>query len=112
MLKKQREKTEKVKDVAYYVQKIKDLQEGVRSTSVMVQNDISCTEVWSSGSDDEVVRKATHGRCLMVKTANMKNSNVDSQATVAEQVTSVFRNNKILTPNHLIIDEISRYYRI
>lgn len=102
-----------MKDVAYYAKKIKDLQEGVRNISFMVNNNDGTTEVWSSGSDEEEVCRPTHVRCLMARTTKVKNSSADTQLSTAKQVASIIHNYNILNPaNQIIIDEISRDYRI
>ncbi|KAI3700158.1 hypothetical protein L2E82_44777 [Cichorium intybus] len=72
LLQKQTEKKEQVKDEAYYAKKIANLKKVDASTiksAFVVQEDskYGAVEVWSTDSDDEEVRKPTHGRCLMVK---------------------------------------------
>ncbi|KAI3496474.1 hypothetical protein L1887_38838 [Cichorium endivia] len=71
LLRKQTEK-EQVKDEAYYAKKIADLKKedaSIIKSAFVVQedNEYGVVEVWSTDSDDEEVRKPTHGRCFVVK---------------------------------------------
>ena len=73
VLRRKQENEEKVKDEAYYAQKIANLKIKKPATNVLVVENVNSDsegnmEVWSSGSDDEEMRRPTHGAkavCLM-----------------------------------------------
>ncbi|KAI3523775.1 hypothetical protein L1887_02171 [Cichorium endivia] len=72
LLRRQNEKKEKEKDEAYYVQKIEELRKKDKSTAkpafvVQEDDEDGMVEVWLTDSEDDEVRKPTHGRCLMVQ---------------------------------------------
>ncbi|KAI3510498.1 hypothetical protein L1887_17545 [Cichorium endivia] len=81
LLRKQNEKKEQVKDEEYYAKKIADLKKDDASTAksaFMVQEDseYGVVEVWSTDSDDDEVRKPTHGRCFVVKGRQLRTQGV------------------------------------
>ena len=70
MLRKMHEKKENLKDEAYYAQTIEELKKKnahVAKPAFVVQHGDGMVEVWSSDSEDEEVRRPSHGKCLMVE---------------------------------------------
>ena len=66
MLRKKEEKKEKVKDEAYYSEKIEELRAKTKGVSLVAKGETTEEEsgtyqIWSSGSDDEEMRHPTHG---------------------------------------------------
>ena len=66
MLRKKEEKKEKVKDEAYYSEKIEELHAKTKGVSLVAKGESDDEEsgtyqIWSSGSDDEEMRHPTHG---------------------------------------------------
>jgi len=66
------EKKGKVKDEEYYVNKLEEVNKKknppiTKPAFVVQQSDDGMIEVWSSDSEDDEVRRPTHGRCLMVQ---------------------------------------------
>lgn len=69
MLRKQNEKKEQEKDELYYVQTIEDLDKMKLNGKALItgedDSDSGNIEVLSTDSEDDVVRKATHGTCFV-----------------------------------------------
>ena len=64
MLRKREEKKERVKDEAYYVERIEEVRERTKGMSLVakISGDGDGTyQIWSSRSDEEEVRNPTHG---------------------------------------------------
>ncbi|KAL7592770.1 hypothetical protein Lser_V15G32250 [Lactuca serriola] len=66
MLRKKEEKKEKVKDEAYYSEKIEELRAKTKGVSLVAKGETAEEEsgtyqIWSFGSDDEEMRHPTHG---------------------------------------------------
>ncbi|KAI3523847.1 hypothetical protein L1887_02295 [Cichorium endivia] len=71
MLKKANEKKERIKDEAYYTKKLEEVRANTQSLSLIVPNNSDGTyQIWSSGSDDDEIRKPTHGAMFATQTGH------------------------------------------
>ncbi|KAI3496719.1 hypothetical protein L1887_39092 [Cichorium endivia] len=71
MLKKANEKKERVKDEAYYTKKLEEVRAKTQSLSLIAPNNGDGTyQIWSSGSDDDEIRKPTHGAMFAAHTGH------------------------------------------
>ena len=66
MLRKKDEKKSKVKDEAYYAEKLEEVRAKAKGLSLVAKGEMDDDEsgtyqIWSSGSDDEEMRHPTHG---------------------------------------------------
>ncbi|XP_052621484.1 uncharacterized protein LOC128127138 [Lactuca sativa] len=69
MLRKKEEKKEKIKDEAYYSEKIEEIRAKTKGVSLVAKGETDdeksgTYQIWSSGSDDEEMRHPTHGAML------------------------------------------------
>ncbi|KAL4564910.1 hypothetical protein LXL04_028986 [Taraxacum kok-saghyz] len=86
VLRRKQEKVEVVKDEAYYTQKIANLKIKKPTGNAMIVETVHSDsegnmEVWSSGSDDEEMRRPTHGtkaNCFMARSVDSESASSES----------------------------------
>ena len=64
MLRKREEKKDRVKDEAYYVEWLEEVRTRMKAMYLVAKESVDgdgTYQIWSSGSDDEEIRKPTHG---------------------------------------------------
>lgn len=64
MLRKKEEKNERVKDEAYYAEKLEEVRSRAKGVSLIVRGDDEeegTYQIWSFGSDDDEMRNLNHG---------------------------------------------------
>ena len=94
VLRRKQEKEDVVKDEAYYAQKIANLKLKKPTGNAMIVETVHSDsegnmEVWSSGSDDEEMRRPTHGiksKCFVARSVDSESAS--SESTFASCLTS------------------------